>query len=186
MEAKILLLAVNMIIKNKLGDRTIDGILLFSLSANEEQRGNIWTTYTDEFFRKNDATKEVQFIHDKFSVSNYNVFRGFHGDFNTTKLVTCVYGEITQFVLDWRPNSPTFGQLNIFNICRQNMISVLVPPGCGNAYYVKSEQAVYHYKLAYTGSYRDANDQFTVSWRDPRIVGFPSDGFNPITSERDK
>ena len=62
---------------------------------------------------------------------------------------------------------------------------ILLPPGIGNAFFVKSESATYHYKLAYPGGYADADEQFTVSWNDPRIkVAWPNDA--PILSDRDK
>ena len=61
---------------------------------------------------------------------------------------------------------------------------VLIPPGFVNGYYVKTEKAVFHYKLAYDGEYIDANEQITVSWDDPRIgIDWPCD--NPIMQERD-
>ena len=60
-----------------------------------------------------------------------------------------------------------------------------MPPGLGNAFYVKSEIATYHYKLAYDGHYADVDEQFTVAWNDPRInIDWPTS--DPILSERDK
>ena len=55
----------------------------------------------------------------------------------------------------------------------------------GNAYYVSSEIAVYHYKLAYKGDYIDAKKQFTIRWNDPKIkIDWPTQ--NPILQDRDK
>jgi len=55
----------------------------------------------------------------------------------------------------------------------------------GNAYYVSSEIAVYHYKLAYEGDYIDAKKQFTIRWNDPKIkIDWPTQ--NPILQDRDK
>jgi dTDP-4-dehydrorhamnose 3,5-epimerase len=172
--------------KIEIHDTTIDGVKRVQYNANEEPRGNIWTTYKKTELRELEEHYDLNFHHDKFSISNYNVFRGFHGDHKSTKLVTCVYGAITQFVLDWRTGSETFGSLLSIEINRENMCSVMIPPGCGNAYHVKSDQAVYHYKLSYKGDYIDAGEQFTVNWHNPLIKNFPVSGFNPITSERDK
>ena len=48
----------------------------------------------------------------------------------------------------------------------------------------RSSSAVYHYKLAYSGDYIDADEQFTVSWNDPRLnIKWPTN--DPILSERD-
>ena len=55
----------------------------------------------------------------------------------------------------------------------------------GNAYFVSSDVAVYHYKLAYIGDYIDAGSQFSLKWDDPRIgIDWPCN--NPILSDRDK
>ncbi len=55
----------------------------------------------------------------------------------------------------------------------------------GNAYYVNSESAVYHYKLAYPGDYFDANNQFSIKWNNPDIgISWPV--IKPILSNRDK
>ena len=163
----------------------ISGVLDLHFDCFEETRGNIWTTYNHDFLSNNVGFEDLFFKHDKFSVSNYNVFRGFHGDNKSTKLVTCVYGSITQLVLDWRKDSETYGKVLAFEINRSEKRSILIPPGCGNAYHVKSDQAVYHYKLSYDGEYLDASDQFTVNWYDAEIKNFPITLDQPITSERD-
>ena len=164
----------------------IIGVYKINYSANEELRGNIWTTFKKGFLSKKSDIPEIEFVHDKFSVSNFNVFRGFHGDHKSYKLVTCVFGSIEQFVLDWRIGSASFGQIYKIEMSRNNLVSILIPPGCGNAYHVKSEQAVYHYKLSYSGEYIDADQQFTVKWYDPKIKNNFGKNFDPITSERDK
>ena len=45
----------------------------------------------------------------------------------------------------------------------------------GNAFYVRSSEALYHYKLAYEGDYFDANQQFSIQWNDKKInINWPS------------
>ena len=164
----------------------IKDVFILNFDSYEEFRGNIWTTYKMSEFSNHKYLKDINFNHDKFSVSNHNVFRGFHGDEKSTKLVTCVYGDIKQYVLDWRKTSSSFGKVISFEINRNNKCAVLIPPGCGNAYHVISDQAVYHYKLSYLGEYFDVESQFTIPWYNKMIKNFPSKNFNPILSERDK
>ena len=112
------------------------------------------------------------------------MLRGIHGDHKSWKLVSCVAGEIMQVVVDMRKESSTYLSHECFNFGSHNHQMVLIPPGLGNAFFVKSEFATYHYKLAYQGDYVDSEDQFTVAWDDPRInIDWPSNG--PILSERD-
>lgn len=163
----------------------IDGAFKISYHAHEEPRGNIWTTFMERSFRDYDQLCNLTFNHDKFSVSNFNVFRGFHGDYKSYKLVTCVYGSIDQYIYDNREASHTYGEFIKMNISRNDYLSVLIPPGCGNAYHVRSDQAVYHYKLSYRGDYIDADQQFTIKWHNDSIRGNFMKDFAPITSKRD-
>ena len=65
-----------------------------------------------------------------------------------------------------------------------NKISLLIPPGIGNGYFVQSNESIYHYKLAYEGFYNDSNQQFSYRWNDKNLgVNWPVK--KPILSERD-
>ena len=131
------------------------------------------------------VNNNLSFRHDKFSYSKKNVLRGIHGDHKTWKLVTCVYGEIFQVVVDCRKNSDTYLKWEKFIIKECEPTLILIPPNMGNAFYVSSDSAVYHYKLAYEGSYVDADEQFSLKWNDPKInIHWPTT--TPILSERDK
>ena len=142
-----------------------------------DMRGDLWTIWKKDDF-------DLEFNHDKVSVSKKNVIRGIHGDKKSWKLVTCVYGEIFQVVVDLREDSYSYKSWQSFNISKQKQTLVMIPPGCGNAYYVKSYEAVYHYKLAYDGKYIDYKDQFTVPWNDSDLnIDWPCT--KPILSGRD-
>ena len=161
----------------------LDGVKIITPSVFEESRGNIWTSFLASEL-DGLLPDDLAFHHDKFSQSRHNVLRGIHGDHKSWKLVTCVYGEIHQVVVDMREGSPSYLQYERFVINRENQKMILVPPGMGNAYYVSSEAAVYHYKLAYQGGYIDADEQFTVAWNDPRLnIDWPVQ--DPILSARD-
>jgi len=162
----------------------IVGVYAITPSVATDDRGDIWTS-----FLKTDVEvllpEGLFFKHDKFSQSKHNVLRGFHGDVKSWKLVTCVYGEITQVVVDLRTDSASYLKWQSYKINKAQQKMVLIPPGCGNAYYVSSEHAVYHYKLAYDGPYIDAEEQFSVRWDDPSIgVEWPMT--QPILSKRDR
>ena len=161
----------------------ISGVYILTPSVSEDARGNIWTS-----FLKGEVEEllpdDLFFKHDKFSTSKHNVLRGIHGDTKSWKLVTCVHGEIQQVVVDMRKDSPTYKQWQDFIISKDNQQLILIPPNMGNAYYVSSEEAVYHYKLAYNGDYIDADEQFSVKWNDEKInIKWISD--TPILSHRD-
>lgn len=160
----------------------LNDVKIISPSVHRERRGEIWTSFTEENVGVL-LPHGLQFKHDKFSHSFRNVLRGLHGDNKSWKLVSCINGEILQVVADMRATSSTYLKWEAFDL-GPSKNSILIPPGMGNAFLVKSDVATYHYKLAYHGQYIDADDQFTVSWADPRLnITWPIE--NPILSERD-
>ena len=162
----------------------IDGLVELKFNSFNDHRGKIWTTYNQKDLSSL-LPDQLEFIHDKFTFSKKNVLRGIHGDAKSWKLVTCVYGKIYQVVIDLRDNSPTFKKWKSFQIGNDDNRSILIPPNFGNAFLVLSDEAVYHYKLAYHGDYFDAAQQFTYAWNDPSInIDWPCD--NPILSSRDQ
>lgn len=162
----------------------ISGVYEIEPSISTDLRGNIWTSFLQEKIEKL-LPKDLSFKHDKFSCSEHNVLRGIHGDSKSWKLVTCVFGEIQQVVVDYRKESPTYLTWESFIINQEKMKLILLPPYMGNAYYVLSNKAVYHYKLAYQGKYIDADKQFSYKWNDER-VGIEWMSRSPILSERDQ
>lgn len=163
--------------------RIISDVQIIHPSITNDNRGNIWTSFIKDEIESL-LPDGLFFKHDKFSESVNNVLRGIHGDFKTWKLITCVYGEIHQVVVDLREKSPSHMKWEKFIINKNSQCLILIPPGVGNAYYVTSDHAVYHYKLAYLGKYFDYSDQFTYPWNDKNLnIDWPSD--KPIISSRD-
>ena len=161
-----------------------DEILFFEPSVGKDLRGSIFTTYDDKVYDKH-LPKNVKFIHDKFSESKQNVLRGFHGDSKSWKLVTCIYGEVFQVIVDMRKDSKTYLKWESWILNSNNKKQILVPPGFMNGYYVQSDFSVYHYKYAYSGEYLDVDKQIVLKWNDNRLnIPWPSN--NPILSERDR
>jgi dTDP-4-dehydrorhamnose 3,5-epimerase len=92
-----------------------------------------------------------------------------------------LYGTIYFVVLDKREESKTFNQWISFTLSDRNKHQVLVPPGCGNAHLVMSDECVFSYKL---DAYYERSTQFTIKWNDDRYgIYWPIK--YPILSERD-
>lgn len=164
--------------------KIIPDVFVIKPSVFYDLRGNIYTTYNKEIYRDL-LGKELNFVHDKFAESKQDVLRGLHGDNKTWKLVSCVYGQIYEVVVDMRPESPTYLKWDGWELNSDDYRQVLIPPNFVNGYFVKSPKAVFHYKLAYEGEYIDAAEQITVAWNDEKLgIKWPSD--DPILQERDK
>ena len=152
-------------------------IKIYQPDVFTDYRGDLWTIW-----KKNES--RVDFNHDKVSTSRKNVLRGIHGDFKSTKLVTCLYGELYFVVVDNRPDSPTYGQWDHMILDDRKRKMVLLPPGFGNGFLVLSDSSVFHYKWSYDGEYPDVDDQFTIKWNSKDIgINWPIK--NPILQKRD-
>jgi len=159
-------------------------VKIFIPSVNVDNRGTIFTTYNKEVYNQF-LPEGLEFIHDKFAESKKNVLRGLHGDNKTWKLITCLYGDIFEVVVDMRPNSPTYLKWDSFELNSENKKQILVPPNYVNGYCVLNDFAIFHYKLAYEGEYFDTAQQMVVKWNDERLkINWPVK--EPILQARDK
>jgi dTDP-4-dehydrorhamnose 3,5-epimerase len=159
----------------------LDGVLLIKPpTIFEDFRG----TYVEIFNEKlySEAGINVKFVQDDISVSSRNVLRGIHGDNETRKLISCLYGKFYLVVVNWDKSSPQFGQWESFILSDQNRLQVLVPPKFGNGHLVLSDLAIFHYKQS---TYYNRSGQFTLLWNDPKLnLWWPVK--NPIVSRRDE
>jgi dTDP-4-dehydrorhamnose 3,5-epimerase len=94
------------------------------------------------------------------------VLRGIHGDNQTWKLVSCLFGSIYLIVVDNNVKSKTYRQWVSFTLSDKNNIQILIPPNFGNGHLVVSDSAIFHYKQ--TTEY-DRSAQFTIKWDDPNF-----------------
>ena len=158
----------------------LDGVLVVKPpTIFNDFRGSYVETYNEELYNR--AGINTRFIQDDISVSSKNVLRGIHGDGETWKLISCLYGEFYLVVVNWDEASPQYGQWESFTLSDQNRLQVLVPPKFGNGHLVLSELAIFHYKQS---TYYNQTGQFTILWNDPKLnIKWPVD--NPITSKRD-
>ena len=142
-------------------------------------RGDLLTIWNHDVFEP-----KLEFKHDKISSSRHNVIRGLHGDNKSWKLTSCIYGELYFIVVDNRVDSINYLKWDWIILDDKTRKQVLTPPGFAIGFLVLSKHSVLHYKWAYTGSYADVNEQFTLKWNDPDInIYWPTE--SPIISQRD-
>jgi dTDP-4-dehydrorhamnose 3,5-epimerase len=158
----------------------LDGVLVIKPpTIFEDFRGSYVETYNREIYQKAGITQD--FLQDDISTSTQHVLRGIHGDTETSKLISCLYGKFYLVVVNNDRESSQYGQWEGFTLSDTNRLQVLVPPKFGNGHLVLSDKAIFHYKQ--TSQY-DRSKQFTLLWNDPRIkIWWPVK--NPIISRRD-
>jgi len=157
----------------------LEGVLLIKLDVFEDHRGQYVETYNQRLYRKYGIN--VKFVQDDISVSTKNVLRGIHGDQETWKLISCLYGKFYLVVVNCDQESKGFGKWQSFVLSESNGNQVLVPPKHGNAHFVLNDKTIFHYKQS---TYYDPSKQFTYKWNDPKFdIWWPTK--TPILSRRD-
>ena len=159
-------------------DTDIEGLKIIQPEFHEDYRGTNFELYNEKDY----YVIPNRFVVDSISTSRKHVLRGIHGDYRTTKLISCLYGTIFFVVIDWRPDSDTYGDYVTVTLSDRNKQQVLVPPGCGNAHLGMSASCGFSYKL---DQYYDRESQFTLKWNDERF-NIPWPIKHPILSERDR
>ncbi len=158
----------------------LDGVLLVKPEVFEDFRGQYVETYNDKLYAEHGIT--AKFVQDDISVSSRHVLRGIHGDAETWKLVSCLYGKFYLVVVNCDRQSPGFGQWQSFALSDANRLQVLIPPKHGNGHVVLSDQAIFHYKQS---SYYNPKGQFTYKWDDAELkIWWPVK--QPLVSQRDE
>jgi len=158
----------------------LDGVLLVKPDVFEDFRGQYVETYNDQTYRESGIG--VNFVQDDISVSSRHVLRGIHGDAETWKLVSCLFGKFYLVVVNCDRDSNNFGKWQSFTLSDANRHQVLIPPKHGNGHVVLSDQAIFHYKQ---NTYYNPKGQFTYVWNDPELkIWWPIN--NPIISQRDQ
>ncbi len=158
----------------------LDGVLLIKPDVFEDFRGQYVETYNEQLYRENGIA--VKFVQDDISVSSRHILRGIHGDAETWKLVSCLYGKFYLVVVNCDKTSADFGKWQSFVLSDGNRHQVLIPPQHGNGHVVLSEQAIFHYKQ---NTYYNPKGQFTYVWNDPQLnIWWPIK--DPLLSQRDE
>ncbi len=159
----------------------LEGVMLLKPpTIFEDFRGTYVETFNQAIYEESGVT--CRFVQDDISVSSKGVLRGIHGDQETWKLISCLYGKFYMVVVNWDRNSPQFGEWESFDLSDQNRLQVLVPPKFGNGHVVLSDTAIFHYKQS---TYYNRDGQFTLAWNDPQLnIWWPIK--NPLLSVRDE
>jgi dTDP-4-dehydrorhamnose 3,5-epimerase len=114
------------------------------------------------------------------SHSHKGVIRGLHAE-RWEKVVTVIQGRAFSAIVDIRPDSPTFGKYEVFDLNDKSGLALYIPEGFANSICaISNTDYLYMVSKTYDGS-----DTTAVAWDDPDIA-IPWPIVNPIISERDR
>jgi dTDP-4-dehydrorhamnose 3,5-epimerase len=160
---------------------SIPGLLVLRRTTHSDSRG-----YFREVFHLDEIESQsgipfhpVQMNH---SHSIPGVIRALHAE-NWNKLVYPVSGEMFSVIVDIRPDSPTFSQVQTFSFSPDDKYALFIPPGLANSICVTGDQPVDYIYLV--DKYYLGTDTRAIAWDDPDLhINWPIK--NPIISDRDR
>lgn len=163
-----------------------DGMLIFDLNIFEDNRGVFTEVWQTEAMQEM-GLPEVNPKQLGISRSKKGAIRAIHAE-PYDKIIHVAEGKIFCAMVDLRTNSPTFGQVENFELDNTKML--FIPNGVGNAFQaISDEDVLYCYCVtglwsadkAYSGQY------VAVNYADPDLaISWPITGDAQIVSLKDQ
>lgn len=168
----------------KLSELAIDGLFLLESPVWGDDRG-----FFREWFKQSDfeaSGLEFQTQQANLSLSSRNVVRGLHYSLapeGQAKVVTCVFGDLDDVIVDVRVGSPSFRRVEMVHLAADNDRSLFLPAGVAHGFCVTSELAALSYLLS---SPFNASMELEINPFDTQIaVPWTVDG-EPVVSAKDR
>ena len=120
----------------------ISGVFLFRPTPHVDERGFFSRTFDAEAIRAVGIDPDG-FAQDSLSRSARGVVRGMHTrrGLGEAKLVRCSYGAVLDVVIDLRAGSPTFRNMETFELRDTEQTSLYIPAGCAHGFQALTDPA---------------------------------------------
>ena len=163
----------------------IDGVWIIEPKVFSDPRGYFMEAFKQQEF---DATiGQINFIQDNESKSSFGTLRGLHyqkGDYCQAKLVRVIKGEVLDVAVDLRKSSPTFGKRISVLLSDDNKRQLFIPRGFAHGFLVKSEEAVFTYKV---DNIYAPQAEASIIYNDPALgIDWPIADSQLVMSEKDR
>ena len=163
----------------------IDGVWIIEPKFFSDPRGYFMEAFKQQEF---DATiGQINFIQDNESKSSFGTLRGLHyqkGDYCQAKLVRVIKGEVLDVAVDLRKSSPTFGKHISVLLSDDNKRQLFIPRGFAHGFLVKSEEAVFTYKV---DNIYAPQAEASIIYNDPALgIDWPIADSQLVMSEKDR
>lgn len=167
-----------------------EGMLIFELNIFEDARGRfteVWQTEAMQELGLPDVTPKQVGI----SRSKKGTIRAIHAE-PYDKIIHPISGKIFCAMVDLRKDSPTFGQVDSFELDETKML--YIPNGIGNSFQALSDDVLYCYctagvwsaDKAYSGQYiaiNYADPDLNIQWPIKETIVSLKDQQNPTMRE---
>ena len=146
----------------------IAGAYLFRPTPHADQRGFFSRTFDAEAARSA-GIDPAGFSQDSLSRSARGVIRGMHTrrGRGEAKLVRCSYGMVLDVVVDLRADSPTFRNLETFELRDTEQVSLYIPAGCAHGFQALTDPADVAYRIDRP---HDPSEDVAIAFDDPDLA----------------
>ncbi|PXY32079.1 dTDP-4-dehydrorhamnose 3,5-epimerase family protein [Prauserella muralis] len=161
----------------------IAGAYLFEPTPHRDERGFFSRTF-DAALARSVGIDPGGFAQDSLSRSRKGVVRGMHlrSGAGEAKLVRCSSGAVFDVIVDLRAGSPTYRNIEHFELTGETQVSLYVPAGCAHGFQALTEPADVSYRIDRP---HDPAEDVSIAFTDPELaIPWPL----PVTlaSERDR
>lgn len=161
----------------------IAGALLFRPQPHVDERGFFSRTFDADVVQAA-GIDPASFAQDSLSRSARGVIRGLHVRSNEgeSKLVRCSYGAIFDVIIDMRPTSATYGNVESFELRDDEQVTLYVPAGCAHGFQALTDPADVSYRIDRP---HDPAEDVSIAFDDPNF-NIPWPLPVGVMSQRDK
>lgn len=131
-----------MVQKFSFEETTLKGAYKITPFYATDERGGFIKDYNVDTFKENGITHNLKEVF--YTLSKRGVIRAIHFQLNKqqAKLVRCISGHVYDVIVDLRPDSPTFGKWEGFDLTGENKFELFVPEFFGHGYLVLEDSIV--------------------------------------------
>ena len=161
----------------------IEGVSLYESPVFRDDRGYFQELYNEAAFQA--AGLQMHWVQDNISCSRKNVVRGLHDQLGRpqAKLVRVLRGAVSDYAVDLRRSSPTFGRHVAVKLEESDGRALLVPVGFAHGFVSLEENTVMMYKVS--DVHHPAGER-TLLWNDPALqIAWPVKSNEAILSAKD-
>jgi dTDP-4-dehydrorhamnose 3,5-epimerase len=153
----------------KFSSTHLEGVFLIEPEPRRDERGFLARTFCErEFAAHGLNTRWPQHNH-TLTLERGSV-RGLHFQAEPSpeiKLVRCMTGRVWDVVVDVRPQSPTFGKWEAFELSSDNLRAVYIPAGFAHGFQCLEDRCELFYLMS---DFYEAPLARGVRWNDPDIA----------------
>jgi dTDP-4-dehydrorhamnose 3,5-epimerase len=168
----------------KFSKTSLAGLWVIDLELREDERGFLARTFCENEFSANGLNTRWPQCNLTLTKSR-GMIRGMHFQLSPRaeiKLVRCAAGAIFDVAVDVRPNSPTFGKWEGFELNSQNRRMLYIPGGFAHGFQCLADNSEVFYQMS---EFFFPDLARGVRWNDPALeIKWPLP--DPTLSERDK